>query len=144
MLDLRLLPGDYAICRLPPDSPLPAGLAPARPRAAGARSSGAGSPSAVVSVTWTPDELSILCPAEQAPAGAVVVTPWRCLRAGPVNLTQTGILAALVAPLAEARVNIFAFSTHDSDYLLVPAVRLAEAVTALTAAGHRVSQPPGS
>lgn len=34
--------------------------------------------------------------------------------------------------------NIFAFSTFDTDYLLVPAVRLDEAVAALTGAGHRV------
>ncbi len=75
----------------------------------------------VVSVTWTPTEISIICTADQAPAGGVVNTPWRCLRVnGPVNLALTGILASLVNPLAEARVNIFAFSTHDTDYVLVP------------------------
>jgi uncharacterized protein len=125
MLDLALLPGDYAICRLPADAPLPAGL---------------GGSGGVVSVTWTPDELSIMCPTGQAPANAVVETPWRCFRvAGPVNLALTGILASIVSPLAEARVNIFAFSTFDTDYLLVPAVRLAEAIAALTNAGHRLS-----
>ena len=81
-----------------------------------------------------------MCPTEQAPADAVVETPWRCFRvAGPVNLALTGILASIVSPLADARVNIFAFSTFDTDYLLVPAVRLAEAMAALTNAGHRVS-----
>jgi len=125
MLDLALLPGDYAICRLPADAPLPAGL---------------GGSGGVVSVTWTPDELSIMCPTGQAPADAVVETPWRCFRvAGPVNLALTGILASIVSPLAEARVNIFAFATFDTDYLLVPAVRLAEAIAALTNAGHRLS-----
>ena len=34
------------------------------------------------------------------------------------------MLASLIGPLADARVNIFAFSTYDTDYLLVPAVRL--------------------
>jgi hypothetical protein len=94
----------------------------------------------VISVTWTPDEVSILCPADRVPAGASVETPWRCLRvAGPVQLALTGILASIVSPLAEARVNIFAFSTFDTDYVLVPAVRLNEALAALNAAGHRVS-----
>jgi hypothetical protein len=125
MLDLELLPGDYAICRLPAGSPLPEGIR-----------TGSG----VVSVTWTPDEVSILCPADRTPAGASVETPWRCLRvAGPVQLALTGVLASIVSPLAEARVNIFAFSTFDTDYLLVPAVRLSEAVAALTGAGHRLS-----
>ncbi|WP_433212120.1 ACT domain-containing protein [Dactylosporangium sp. CS-047395] len=129
MLDLALLPGDYAICRLPAGSAVPAGLAEAGVAGEG-----------VISVTWTPEEVSILCPAERVPAGATVETPWRCLRvAGPVQLALTGILASIVSPLAEARVNIFAFSTFDTDYLLVPAVRLNEALSALSAAGHRVT-----
>jgi hypothetical protein len=131
MLDLELLPGDYAICRLPPGTPLPAGFAEAAARTDGD----------VVSVTWTPEEVSILCPAGRVPADAAVETPWRCFRAGPVQLALTGILASIVSPLAEARVNIFAFSTFDTDYLLVPAVRLNEAMAALTSAGHRLRQP---
>lgn len=126
MLDLDLLPEDYAICRLPAGSPLPASL----PVEGG-----------VVSVAWTPDEVSIVCPASYAPHDAAVETPWRCLRvSGPVNLAQTGVLASLVGPLADARVNICAFSTYDTDYLLVPAVRLDEALAALAGAGHRVHE----
>jgi hypothetical protein len=130
VLDLLLLPDDYAVCRLEPGSPLPLGL-----------DASAG----VVSLTWTPEEISIICTATQAPAGAVVNAPWRCLRvAGPVDLALTGILASLVNPLAEARVNVFAFSTYDTDYVLVPAVRLGEALAGLAAAGHRVATPPGT
>jgi hypothetical protein len=126
MLNLVLLPGDYAICRLAAGSPLPAGLSPGS--------------AGVVSVTWTPDEVSVICPALQAPPEATVEIPWRCFRVGgPANLALTGILASLVAPLAGARVNIFAFSTFETDYVLVPAVRLAEAVAALDAAGHRIA-----
>ncbi|HEY2675261.1 MAG TPA: ACT domain-containing protein [Rugosimonospora sp.] len=125
MLDLQVLPGDYAICRLPAGTALPSGLDPE---------------AGVVSVTWTPDEVSVICPRAQAPDEATVETPWRCLRvAGLVDLTLTGVLASLTGPLAEARVNVFAFSTYDTDYLLVPAVRLAEAVAALGTAGHRVA-----
>lgn len=125
MLELTLLPEEYAICRLPAGTPLPAGLDP-----------GAG----VVSVTWTPDEVSVICPAEQAPSGATVELPWRCFRVnGPIDLALTGILASLVVPLADARVNVFAFSTFDTDYVLVPGVRLTEAITALRDAGHRVA-----
>jgi hypothetical protein len=127
MLDLELLREDYSVCRLPVGSPVPNGLFKHA------------SEGGVVSVTWTPDEVSIMCPAAQAPEDASVETPWRCFRvAGPVDLALTGILASIVSPLAAARVNIFAFSTFDTDYLLVPAVRLAEAITALTGAGHRV------
>ena len=99
-----------AVCR--PDRPLPAALIEA-----------AATGPDVISVTWTPDEVSIICPADRVPAGAVgrdaVALP-----AGrrPVDLALTGILASIVDPLADARVNIFAFSTYDTDYVLVPAV----------------------
>jgi uncharacterized protein len=127
VLDLVLLPDDYAVCRLEPDADLGLEL---------------GKTSGVLSVTWTPTEISIICTVDSAPAGGIVNTPWRCFRVnGPVNLALTGILASLVNPLAEARVNIFAFSTHDTDYVLVPTVRLSEALAALSAAGHRIATP---
>jgi uncharacterized protein len=158
VLDLVLLPDDYAVCRLEPGVPLPSGLGepagiaasvePSRPASlAGVEPSGPASlasveKQSVVSVTWSPTETSIICPADQAPSGGIVNAPWRCFRVnGPVNLALTGILASLVNPLADARVNVFAFSTHDTDYLLVPSVRLAEALGALTSAGHRVATP---
>ena len=128
MLDLDLLPEEYAVCRLPVGTSIPAGLltGPAD--------------GDIVSVTWTAEEISIICRTERVPAEATVETPWRCLRVvGPVYLALTGILASLVGPLADARVNIVAFSTFDTDYLLVPAVRLAEALATLAQAGHRIN-----
>ncbi|PWR05712.1 ACT domain-containing protein [Micromonospora acroterricola] len=127
MLDIALLPGEYAVCRLAAGSALPHEL-----------SSGLGQAD-VVTVSWTADGISVICPTERAPAQAVVETAWRCLRvAGPVDVPGTGTLAALVDPLAEARVSVVTFSTFDTDYLLVPAVRLTEGTAALERAGHRV------
>ncbi|OJF13826.1 ACT domain-containing protein [Couchioplanes caeruleus] len=128
MLDLDLLPEEYAVCRLPAGTALPASLS------SGPDDKG------VISVTWAPDEISIICPATRVPEAATVEAAWRCLRVvGPLDLALTGVLASLVGPLADARVNIIAFSTFDTDYLLVPRVRLTEAVDTLTAAGHRVA-----
>lgn len=116
------------MCRLPAGSALPASL-----------SSGPDDKS-VISVTWAPDELSVICPADRVPEGATVEAKWRCLRVvGPLDLALTGVLASLISPLADARVNIVAFSTYDTDYLLIPQVRLSEAVDTLTAAGHRLT-----
>ncbi|BCJ65566.1 ACT domain-containing protein [Polymorphospora rubra] len=127
MLDLDLLPDEYAVCRLPAGSSLPADLV-------------GGPDGGVVSVTWTADEVSIICRADLVPAEATAETPWRCFRVvGPLDLALTGILASLVTPLADARVNILAFSTYDTDYLLVPSVRLAEALATLTHTGHRIA-----
>jgi hypothetical protein len=128
MLDLDLLPEEYAVCRLPAGSPLPASL------------SAGPDDKSVISLSWAPEELSIICPSDRAPAGAMVDTAWRCLRVvGPLDLALTGVLASLIGPLAEARVNIVTFSTFTTDYLLVPAVRLSEAMDTLIAAGHRIA-----
>ncbi|MEU7931972.1 ACT domain-containing protein [Micromonospora echinofusca] len=127
MLDIALLPGKYAVCRLAAGSALP-------PELSGGLSDGD-----VVTVSWTADGISLICPADRAPEQADGETAWRCLRvAEPLDLAVSGTLAALVDPLAAARVSVVAFSTYDTDYLLVPAVRLREATAALERAGHRV------
>ena len=128
MLDLDLLPEEYAVCRLPAGSPLPASL------------TNGPDEKTVISLSWTPEELSVICPADRVPPDAVVDTAWRCLRVvGPLDLALTGVLASLIGPLADARVNIVTFSTYATDYLLVPTVRLTEAVNTLAAAGHRIT-----
>jgi uncharacterized protein len=128
MLDLDLLPGEYAVCRLPAGAPIPASL------------SGGPDEKSVISLSWAPEELSIICPSERVPDGATADAAWRCLRVvGPLDLALTGVLASLIGPLADARVNIVTFSTYTTDYLLVPAVRLTEAMDTLHAAGHRIA-----
>src|SRR3954454_18926964 len=93
----------------------------------------AGPDKGVVSISWSADELSIICPSDRVPPEAEAETPWRCLRVvGPLDLALTGVLASLVAPLARARVNGVTFSTYSTDYLLVPTVRLTEAIDTLT------------
>jgi hypothetical protein len=122
---LRLLglAGTFAICKLPPDAPVP-------PWAMGGE---------LFSVTRTPDELSLVCRQEAVPEGVVCERGWRCLRvAGSMPFTLVGVLAALTAPLAQAGVSVFALSTFDTDYLLVKDVEFERAVSALRAAGHVV------
>ncbi|MDG4761261.1 ACT domain-containing protein [Micromonospora sp. WMMD710] len=127
MLDIALLPGEYAVCRLAAGAALPHELTSGLGRAD------------VITVSWTADGISVICPTDRVPAQAVVETAWRCLRvAGPTEVAGAGTLAALVDPLTEARVSVVTFSTFDTDYVLVPAVRLAEGTAALERAGHRV------
>ncbi|MEH0842992.1 ACT domain-containing protein [Micromonospora sp. CPCC 205711] len=127
MLDVALLPGEYAVCRLAAGAPLSPALW-AEPGDA-----------EVVTVAWTAEGISVICPANRTPVGTDVETDWRCLRVvEPLALAVTGTLAALVDPLAAARISVVAFSTYDTDHVLVPAVRLAEATAALERAGHRV------
>ncbi|MEM1248131.1 MAG: ACT domain-containing protein [Acidobacteriota bacterium] len=130
-LPLRWLEGRYAVCRLDAGEPVSA--------------EGFGGP--LICVAQTAEETSILCSFDEAPQGARVEGPFAAFGVlGPLDFSLTGILAALAQTLAEARVSIFAVSTFDTDYVLVPADRKLDAIAALEAAGHTFSSasPAGS
>lgn len=91
------------------------------------------------SATRTGNELSLVCEFERVPEGQRREGPFRAFEvAGPLDFALTGILAALLAPLAEAAISIFAVSTFDTDYVLVKADRLEAAASVLRAAGHEI------
>ena len=52
----------------------------------------------------------------------------------------TGMLSAIVAPLAVAEIPVWTAASYDGDLVLVPARRLEAAVAALRQAGHQVRQ----
>jgi hypothetical protein len=86
----------------------------------------------LVSITRTPDELSIVCPDAAVPPDVEVESGWRALKVpGPIPFDQIGILASLADPLAAAGVSIFAVSTYDTDYVLVKEADLERALAAL-------------
>ena len=123
MLDLKVLPGLLAVCRLPAGSPLPEWLAG----------------DSLTSVTQTADETSIVCDASVVPSGVVVDSGWRAIEvSGPLDFGLTGVLLSLAQPLADAGISIFAVSTYDTDYVLVKESALPDAIAALSAAGHRI------
>jgi len=128
-LGIDVQPGDYAVAKLDQGAAVPAGLL---------GSAGQG----LVSVTRTPTELSVICPAASAPEGAQVEAGWRLLTVrGPLAFTLTGIIAALANELAAAGVALFTLSTFDTDHVLVKSADLSRAVDTLRAAGHEVSLP---
>jgi hypothetical protein len=51
----------------------------------------------------------------------------------------TGMLSALVAPLAAGELPVWTAASYDGDLVLVPAGRLEEAVDVLRRAGHQVT-----
>ena len=123
-LTITVFEGRFAICRLNGDAGVPDWAKSDR----------------FVSVTRTPEELSVVCPQDGVPAGVTCEGDWRCLQvAGPLDLSLVGILASLTAVLAGAGVSVFAVSTFDTDYLLVRESDLVAADRALRAAGHMVS-----
>lgn len=122
-LNLQILPDQYAVHRFPagatiPELPLDGKL---------------------LSITSTPEELSIVCPASTQLRAQKTESGWSCLQVvGPLDFGLTGILAELAGILARAEIAIFAISTYDTDYILVKRENLDRARDALRDAGHEV------
>ncbi len=122
---LSVLPFGLAVCSLPAGAPPPDWIASSR----------------FFSLTRTTDELSLVCELALVPPGVRCESGWRAMRvAGNLDFSLTGVLTALLAPLAAAGISIFAISTYDTDYILVKEASLDQAVEALRGAGHRVNK----
>lgn len=116
----RALPGHFAVCRLNAESSVP---------------SWAVGP--FVNITFTADELAIICPAERVPADVRAERDWRVLKlVGPFPFTAVGVLASLATPLARAGISLLSIATYDTDYFLVKAAVFEDAVSVLVTAGH--------
>ena len=90
-------------------------------------------------MTRTRAELSVVCADAAIPAGVQAERGWRCLAvAGPLDLSLSGVLAAIVVFLAQSGIAVFCVSTYDTDYVLVRGGELASAASCLRQAGHEV------
>jgi hypothetical protein len=112
---LRVLGGSYVLDR-------PADVTDANQRAG------------VLAVVFGPDGTTVMRRANAGEDG------WSALWNGDEahDVQATGMLSAIVAPLAAARVPVWVASSFDGDLVLVPADRLDEASGVLQAAGHQV------
>jgi len=122
-LTLDLLSDELAVCRLPLDAAVPNWAWSGE----------------LTSITSTDDELSVVCCADPVPDDIRHTAGWRAFKVrGPLDFGLVGILARLSSTLADAGVSIFAISTYDTDYVLVRAPQLDEAIAALESAGYGV------
>lgn len=122
MITLKKLAQEFAICKLPPQTPIPDWVWL----------------SSLYSISKTADELSIVCEQDK-----VIPQPdmqqengWRCLQVvGPLDFSLTGILSSIAQPLAENKISIFALSTYDTDYILVKKEKFIDAQEVLKNSG---------
>lgn len=116
---LALLPERLAVCRFSPDAPLPVWVFHES--------------ATVWSLTRTPRELSVVCPEDDLPPSVEVAERgWRAFEVeGPIPFGETGVIAALTAPLAAAGIPVFVLSTFDTDLVLVRETHLEGAIDAL-------------
>ena len=124
-MELEVHPTALAVCRLDASAPVPAWVTDTA--------------DPLISVTRTPDELSIVVPEAAVPGSVRAETGWRALSVeGPLDLSMTGVLASLAGPLADAGFPVFVVSTYDTDWLLVKEEDLDRTVEVLRAADHHV------
>ena len=120
-LVMSTLAGQLAVFRLPGDAAVPEWAMQG----------------AFSSITRTPHELSIVTSIAAVPADAQRTSgPWTAFMVhGPLDFALTGILSRIATALARAGVSIFAISTFDTDYVLVPSEDAERARSALTTSG---------
>lgn len=124
-LVLEVVPGELAICRLPPDAPVPSW----------------GTRGEVTAAIRTGESLTLMVPAARVPAETDASRGWRALRvAGVFAFSEVGVIVAVATPLAAAGVSIMPLATYETDYVLVRDEQLALAVRVLRDAGHTVHE----
>ncbi|HTY92232.1 MAG TPA: ACT domain-containing protein [Methanocella sp.] len=121
---LSILDGKFAICRLEKSSPIPDWL----------------KESTFCTISRTYNELSFVCSQESIPDCIKCDRDWKCFQVeGPIPFKVTGVIASLTAPLADAKIPVFVFSTYDTDYFMVKDMDLDRAREVLAAKGHTIN-----
>ena len=121
-LKLELLDEPFAIHRLSPSAKIPNEVFG----------------EAFFNIVKTKEELSIVCRNSLNLNSERSSRNWSCIKvSGPLDLNATGILAKLSKVLAEADISIFAVSTFDTDYILIPEDKTNAAFAALRKAGYK-------
>ena len=116
-LSLSILDENFAVCRLNANDKIPDWIIKEH----------------FYSITKTADELSIVCFEKDVPDHVKSEKDWRAIKInGVLDFSQTGILASLAVPLAEAKIGIFVLSTFNTDYILVKNNKLEKAIEILS------------
>lgn len=122
-LRLRLLPATFAICRLEPHAAVPPWL-PQRGFSA---------------VIRTAEELAIYSEESAVPEDVLAARGWRAFElVGPFDFDETGVIASVAGPLAEAGISVSVLATYDTDYVFVREDALENAAEVISAAGHHL------
>lgn len=122
-LTLKLLKESFGVCRLKSDDALPDWALKGT----------------FHSITYTEDELSIVCETAWIPNTIQCEKTWRIFKIqGPLDFALIGILAKIGQLMADHQISIFALSTFDTDYILVKEDKVTKATHALKQAGYEV------
>ncbi|KIM82367.1 hypothetical protein PILCRDRAFT_820774 [Piloderma croceum F 1598] len=122
-LFLRLLKQPFFVTQLQPNAAIPVPFLEALSSDTSGR---------FLSITRTAEEISIVGEVASILPVDVDDSKWKCINiAGPMEFGLTGVLSSFTAPLKDAKIPIFAVSTWNTDYILVPMDKTDEAVSVL-------------
>lgn len=125
ILNIRTVPGRYAVSRLDTDVDIPNWL------------TGPG----FKAVICSDDETTLVCLEDRVPNNVQAETGWACLRTmGPFPFNASGIVQSLITPLSSNGIGVFVVCTFDGEHVLIPASDLETAVHCLEVAGHVCSK----
>ena len=121
-LNFVLLQGNFALAHLPPGA---------------------------ATFHWNPGEFAavlsyregatVICDTDAVPPDVQSQSGYRCLKVeGTFGLESVGVVAAAVQPLAASGISLFAYSTWETDYILIQHTDLQHALSTLKQAGHIV------
>jgi len=122
--ELQQFPEKLAVVKLPPGAEIPEWA----------------ESSSLFSITATATETSLVCAGRNVPTKQVAQKGMTAFAVvGTLDFALTGVLAALLAPLAEAEISVFTISTYDTDWILVPVAKAEAAAEAWRRRGHTVN-----
>ena len=123
-IKLETIEGEYSICRLSPDAPIPEWAE-----------------AGFCSITRSENELSIVVKAGGIPEPLERENGWKMFRvAGSLDFSMVGVIAGISRVLADSVISIFVISTFETDYILVKSDQFDSAVTTLKTAGYEFNQ----
>jgi hypothetical protein len=99
--------------------------------------------SSLFSITATATETTLVCAGRSVPKKARQEGPFTAFAVeGPLDFALTGVLHALLEPLAESGISVFTIATYPTDWLLVPTEHAEAAAEAWRRRGHTVVPAP--
>jgi hypothetical protein len=92
------------------------------------------------SISATATETTIVCAGRSVPKKVKHEGPFTAFAVqGPLDFALTGVLHALLGPLADAEISVFTISTYSTDWILVPTGKADAAADAWRRRGHTVT-----
>ena len=120
-MKLQFLEGEYSVCQLLPNLPIPSWA------------------NDFLSISQTEDELTIISRSPGVPADVKAQHQFCCFRVvGELEFDVIGVIAGISTVLADQKIPILSISTYNTDYFLIPLSQRELAIKSLSESGYGI------